>query len=290
VVIVEPDALGNLPSNCAGYGTSTYPFNDADRIAEVSTAVTALEADPSTVVYLDGTNSHWQSVGTISQRLIDAGVQRAQGFFLNVSNYQSDIASTTYGTWVSDCIAMATDPANWAYGKEADCASQYYPATVDDPSTWALTTAWYQQNMGGSVVTTHFVIDTSRNGQGANTMQAFASAPYNQPASVISTLFQGNWCNPTGAGLGLRPTANTGAALVDAYLWIKTPGQSDGQCDAAGGVRAWDYTAYTRPGWPTTAADQALFDPLWGTVDPAAGTWFPQQALQLVQKANPPLS
>jgi endoglucanase len=290
VVVVEPDALGNLPSDCAVYDTAGYPFTDQDRIAEVSDAVTALERDPGTDVYLDGTNSHWQSVGTISTRLLEAGVQNAQGFFLNVSNYQTDTASTTYGTWVSDCIAMATDPANWAYGKEADCASQYYPATVDDPSTWALTTAWYQQNMDGAVASTHFVVDTSRNGQGPNSMQAYAAAPYSQPASVVSTLFAGNWCNPTDAGLGVRPTANTGIALLDAYLWIKTPGQSDGQCDAAGGVRAWDYTAYTQPGWPTTSADQSLFDPLWGVDDPAAGAWFPQQALQLVQKANQSLS
>ncbi|MBR7829132.1 glycoside hydrolase family 6 protein [Actinospica sp. MGRD01-02] len=290
VVVVEPDALGNLPSDCAVYGTAAYPFTDQDRIAEVSDAVTALEQDPGTDVYLDGTNSHWQSVGTISTRLLEAGVQNAQGFFLNVSNYQTDTASTTYGTWVSDCIAMATDPANWAYGKEADCASQYYPATVDDPSTWALTTAWYQQNMGGAVASTHFVVDTSRNGQGPNSMQVYAAAPYNQPASVVSTLFAGNWCNPTDAGLGVRPTANTGIALLDAYLWIKTPGQSDGQCDAAGGVRAWDYTAYTQPGWPTTSADQSVFDPLWGVDDPAAGAWFPQQALQLVQKANQSVS
>ena len=90
-------------------------------------------------------------------------------------------------------------------------------------------------------------------------------------------------------GLGLTPTANTGTPLLDAYLWVKTPGQSDGQCDAAGGVRAWNYTTYTHPGWPTTAADQNLFDPLWGVDDPAAGAWFPQQALQLAQDAEPPL-
>ncbi len=287
VVIVEPDALGNLPSDCGVYGTSAYPFTDADRLAEVADAVTALEARPNTSVYLDGTNSHWQAVGTITQRLIEADVQQAQGFFLNVSNYLTDTASTTYGTWISDCLAMATDPTNWAYGKETDCASQYYPASVDDPSTWALTTAWYQQNMDGAVAKTHFVIDTSRNGQGSNTMQAYAQAPYNQSASVVSTLFAGNWCDPTNAGLGLRPTANTEIPLLDAYLWVKTPGQSDGQCDAAGGVRAWDYTTYTQPGWPTTTAGQTQFDPLWGTVDPAAGTWFPQQALQLVKDANP---
>jgi hypothetical protein len=34
---------------------------------------------------------------------------------------------------------------------------------------------------------------------------------------------------------------------------------------------------------------QALFDLLWGTDDPAAGTWFGPQALQLAQLASPPL-
>ena len=289
VVILEPDALGNLPSNCASYGSTGYPFTDAERIAEISYAVDALEARPNTSVYLDGTNSAWQSVGTITQRLLEAGVQRAQGFFLNVSNYQTDAASSDYGQWISDCIAMDTDPSSWAYGQPADCASQYYPATESDFSTWGLTTAWYAANMGSAVATTHYVVDTSRNGQGPNPMTAYAAAPYSQPASVISTLASGNWCNPPGAGLGVRPTTSTGTPLLDADLWIKTPGQSDGQCDALGGVRAWDYAAYTQPGWPTDPTGQARFDPLWGMTDPAAGDWFPQQALQLVRSASPRL-
>jgi endoglucanase len=286
IVILEPDALGNLPSNCAGFGTSTYPFTDADRLSELGYAVTSLEARPGASVYLDGTHSAWQSVGTISQRLLAAGVQQAQGFFLNVSNYQPDNELTDYGQWISDCIAMVTDPSNFAYGQPADCASQYYPATEGDFSTWGLTTAWYAANMGGAVAATHYVIDTSRNGQGPNSMAAYAAAPYDQPASVVATLASGNWCNPPASGLGLRPSTDTGVPLLDAYLWVKTPGQSDGQCDAAGGVRAWDYAAYTQPGWPTDAADQASFDPLWGVDDPAAGAWFPQQALQLAQSGT----
>jgi endoglucanase len=288
VVILEPDALGNMPSGC-GLSSSAYPFTDAERIAEIQYAVSALEADPGVSVYLDGTHSAWQSVGTITQRLLQAGVQQAQGFYLNVSNYQADPNLIDYGTWISDCIAMVTDPSNAFYNNPGGCASQYYPATESDFSTWGLTTAWYAQNMGSAVAATHFVIDTSRNGDGPNSMQQYANAPYNQPASVIATLAGGNWCNPPDSGLGLKPTASTGVPLLDAYLWVKTPGQSDGQCDAAGGVRAWDYTAYTQPGWPTTAAGQALFDPLWGIDDPAAGAWFPQEALQLAQDANPAL-
>ena len=288
VVILEPDALGNMPSNC-GLSSSVYPFTDAERISEIQYAVSALATRAGASVYLDGTHSAWQSVGTITQRLLQAGVRQAQGFFLNVSNYQPDPNLVDYGTWISDCIAIVTDPSNSLYNNPSGCGSQYYPATESDFSTWNLTTQWYAQHMGGAVATTRFVIDTSRNGNGPNSMQAYASPPYNQPASVISALATGNWCNPPGAGLGAKPTASTGIPLLDAYLWVKTPGQSDGQCDSAGGVRAWDYTAYTQPAWPADAAGQALFDPLWGIDDPAAGGWFPQEALQLAQDASPSL-
>jgi len=288
IVILEPDALGNMPSDC-GLPTSVYPFTDSERIAELQYAVGALEQGPGVSVYLDGTHSAWQSVGTITQRLLEANVQDAQGFFLNVSNYQPTDELTDYGTWISDCIAMVTDTSNPYYNNPSACASQYYPATQSDFSTWGLTTQWYAQNMGNAVATTHFVIDTSRNGDGPNNMQAYASAPYDQPATVLSTLASGNWCNPPNSGLGLRPTADTGVPLLDAYLWVKTPGQSDGQCDSAGGARAWDYSDYTQPEWPATASAQSLFDPLWGTDDPAAGDWFDQEALQLAQLASPPL-
>jgi endoglucanase len=56
----------------------------------------------------------------------------------------------------------------------------------------------------------HFVIDTSRNG---------GSVP------------AGEWCNPAGAHIGAAPTTHTGDRLVDADLWIKLPGESDGTCN-----------------------------------------------------------
>ncbi|MGE5291470.1 MAG: glycoside hydrolase family 6 protein [Micromonosporaceae bacterium] len=285
IVILETDSLGLLPSNCGGPSTN-YPFTDTERYAELNYAVNALESDGHASVYLDATHSAWLGVGDITNRLLQAGVQHAQGFFVDVSNYQPTPQLLDYGTWISDCIAMVTDPANAFYSNPSACASQYYPANPNDFSTWDLTTQWYAQNMGSSVAATHFVVDTSRNGRGPNNMEAYAAAPYSQPAGVISALKSGNWCNPPGAGLGLRPAAKTRVPLLDAYLWVKTPGQSDGQCDAAGGARAWDYSVYTQPGWPTTAEQQALFDPLWGLFDPAAGAWFPQQALQLAQNAK----
>ncbi|MER6012729.1 glycoside hydrolase family 6 protein [Streptomyces bluensis] len=58
------------------------------------------------------------------------------------------------------------------------------------------------------------VIDTSRNGNGA-------------PAD-------GAWCDPAGRKLGPPPTLSTGEERIDAYLWVKLPGESDGCKGAAG--------------------------------------------------------
>ncbi|HXM59025.1 MAG TPA: glycoside hydrolase family 6 protein [Candidatus Dormibacteraeota bacterium] len=292
VVILEPDSLGLLPSSCGGPRPG-YPFTDADRLTELNSAVDRLEQQPNVSVYLDGTHSAWLSVGDAASRLVRGGVQRAQGFYVNVSNYQLSVNLVQYATWISDCIAFANDPeeGGWRLGHYDWCNSQYFPVVLSPFSPWGdsanAANAWFAANMGTSVATTHFVIDTSRNGRGPNSMAAFGAAPFNQSPSTLATLQAGNWCNPPGAGNGIRPTADTGSPLLDAYVWVKIPGESDGQCDAAGGPRAWDYSVYTQPSWPTDPAQQALFDPLWGMFDPAAGAWFPQQALQLATLSTP---
>ncbi len=51
------------------------------------------------------------------------------------------------------------------------------------------------------------------------------------------------WCNPSGEALGAQPTAATGDASVDAYFWVKRPGESDGTCNGgpAAGAFWTDY-------------------------------------------------
>lgn len=314
VVILEPDALGIIPYNTTLSGQAewckptvtdaagnTVPAPGAsptERYAELNHAVDSLAASaPNASVYLDGTHSGWLGVGEAAYRLVTAGAQRAKGFFVNVSNFQPTPQLTKFGTWIAKCIYYANNPAEggWRVGHYDYCASQYYPATPADFSTWGLTDQWYADNVDGAVnppagpeVLAHFVIDTGRNGRGPLDPTPFAAAPYNQPTTVLAGLAGGNWCNPVGAGLGLRPSASTGVPLLDAYLWIKDPGESDGSCDIAGGARAWDYTAYNP--WALTGDAQNHFDPLWGLVDPAAGAWFPEQALELARNATPPLA
>lgn len=271
VVILEPDALANLPQDC---GPTTDPTGalTAARMADLRYAVSVLKAQPGTSVYLDAGNSQWHAVGDIAQRLIDADVADTQGFSLNVSNYQPTDQTDHYGTWVSKCIWFATQGPSWAIGHASWCASQYYSPNAPndglpgdsvsstDPSTWHWTDDWFTQNTAAAPVSalTHFVVDTSRNGLGAWTPPAGTSYPDPQ-----------TWCNPPDRGIGARPTANTGVPLTDAYLYIKTIGQSDGGCTRG----------TTGPG-----------DPVYGgTVDPAAGAWWPEQALTLANNAVPAL-
>ena len=295
VLVVEPDALANLPSDCGYPSTVNSAQLTANRYTQINYAVTTLEAKPQTLVYLDAGNSAWHAVGDMATRLVAGGIFNAQGFFSNVSNFRLSDYETHFDTWISQCLAFGTNPADggWRLGNYDYCASQYYsPDGSVDPNniaTWTYSDQWYTANLGTAVPTTHFIVDTSRNGQGPINMSVYAAPPYNQPASVIQTLNNGSYCNPPGRGLGTPSTASTSVPLLDAYLWIKTPGQSDGACDAAGGARAWDYAAYTLRGWPTDPNAQSLFDPLWALDDPAAGAWFPQEALTLAKQANPPL-
>lgn len=90
----------------------------------------------------------------------------------------------------------------------------------------------YGEQISKGVGGKHFLIDTSRNGLG--------------PAPDLA------WCNPAGRAVGTAPTVNTGNQLVDALLWVKRPGESDGECNGG----------------------------------PAAGVWWPEYALGLAQRAG----
>jgi endoglucanase len=311
VVILEPDGLGIIPNNhdvwgapewCQPTGPGATP---EERYTQINYAVDSIHAKAaSAAVYLDATHSAWLGANESAYRLARAGVARAEGFFLNVSNYQLDADNQKYGSWISSCLALID---GYAAGGQAwwmpswGCPNQYVETPPGSqnwipnftPANVAAVDGAYASALAGPgwigpfTPSTHFVIDTSRNGKGPLDVTPYAAAPYNQSAGVLGALHSGNWCNPPGAGLGLRPTANTGVALLDANLWVKVPGESDGSCDIAGGARAWDFTAYNP--WGVPAATQNNFDPLWGMTDPAAGAWFGQQALELARLATPPL-
>ena len=93
VIIVEPDGLALLPSDCGQ--ADTY-----NRIALISYAAHAFLADPNARIYIDAGNSNWNTVGLMAERLVDVGVDDMDGFALNVSNFQFTANSNQYGNWV----------------------------------------------------------------------------------------------------------------------------------------------------------------------------------------------
>jgi endoglucanase len=313
IVILEPDGIGIIPYNTTIFGEAewckptitdasgqTVPAPGAsavDRYAQLNYAVDSLAKHaPNAAVYLDATNSGWLGVGEAAYRLTKAGVLRAHGFFLNVSNYQKTNELIQYGTWVSSALAAPSGAPAWAFDGQGNFHFDWLPSQYDPAQNYAINySAEYASTvtqgiaalMGNAVATISFVVDTSRNGQGPLDPAPYALLPYQQPESVIRGLQTGYWCNGYGAGAGIRPSTNTGVPLLDAYLWIKVPGESDGGCDIAGGARAWDFNIYNP--WGVTAEDQNHFDPLWGQVDPEAGKWFAAQGLQLAKNANPSL-
>ncbi|MFF5715936.1 glycoside hydrolase family 6 protein [Streptomyces buecherae] len=179
-VILEPDALPHVEDGC-----TPRKFHE-ERFALLAEAVHRLRGLPRTKVYLDAGNPHWiTDPRRMAGPLRRAGIDAADGFALNIANYQTTRENTEYGKKLSDLV-------------------------------------------GGK----HFVIDTSRNGRGP--------APGADDPQA--------WCNPGQRALGEPPTTHTGDERVDAYLWVKRPGESDGTCKGGPRAGAW---------WPEYALELA---------------------------------
>lgn len=265
IVILEPDGLGVIPWHrmLSGAMEPCQPAGEGESAAErrydqLRGAVDILSVLPNARVYLDGTASNWLAPGEIAGRLVKANVAKTAGFFLNVSNYEADDRLIPYAGWISDCIALVLhgrlDPRQ--------CPDPSLPKSEASSAVWRSTDRAYDQLFRSTGLKRdaarqkHAVLDTSRNGRGS------------WPAPAGKFKDAETWCNPPGRGLGRRPTLDTGNRYVDAFLWIKIPGESDGAC-----LRG-------------TAGPA---DPARGMVAPPAGAWFPEQARELIELAEPPL-
>jgi endoglucanase len=84
----------------------------------------------------------------------------------------------------------------------------------------------YADELSGLLGGTRYVIDSGRNGRGSTE----------------------EWCNPPGRAYGRGPEAVDDGTGLDAYLWVKPPGESDGECQ--GGPAAGEF-------WPEHALEMA---------------------------------
>ncbi|WP_254898138.1 glycoside hydrolase family 6 protein [Kitasatospora sp. NA04385] len=162
VVVLEPDSIALT--------TCLSAQQQNDRFASLARAVNTIHAaSPNAKVYLDGGHSTWNSASEQANRLRGAGVLTADGFFTNVSNFNT---TANEASFAHNVLGALGNPGNL-----------------------------------------HAVIDTSRNGNG--------------PSGSV-------WCDPSGRKIGNYPTAATNDSAIDAFLWIKPPGEADGCAAAAG--------------------------------------------------------
>ncbi|MER5882782.1 glycoside hydrolase family 6 protein [Streptomyces sp. NPDC001941] len=97
-VVLEPDAVMHMVDRC------TDAAYHEERYALLRGAVERLKRQPGTTVYLDAGNAGWARPEELREPLRRAGVAAADGFAVNVSNFQTTRASTEYGRKVSALV------------------------------------------------------------------------------------------------------------------------------------------------------------------------------------------
>lgn len=97
VVVLEPDSLTQYNTQ----GCLNRP-QQAERLSLLQYAISTLKQEaPNAVVYLDGGPPNGISATLMAQALVNAGVNQAAGFAVNVSNYESTQNDVAYGNQVS---------------------------------------------------------------------------------------------------------------------------------------------------------------------------------------------
>lgn len=98
--ILEPDALGHLPSFAEG--------ERVERLETIRDAVDVLKQGPNAKVFIDC--SHWLTPDEAADVLVAANINNAEGFSLNVSNFRLTSEMHAYGTDVVAALASRGYP------------------------------------------------------------------------------------------------------------------------------------------------------------------------------------
>jgi len=236
VAIIEPDALPNMATNLAipkcAQGEIAY-------FSCISYAISQFGTLGNVWVYLDAAHGGWLGwdgsraayISVVNTTLyLAGGNDLIRGFATNTANYQPLGSNTsTY------------DPCNLTVNYNPSFDEVHYVKFLDETANAA------------GITGKGYIIDTSRNGV---------------PDSRANC---NDWCNVKSAGFGVFSTANTAQAklpIIDAFYWVKTPGESDGTSDTS----------------------SPRYDPTCTSVDastpaPEAGLWWPQYFLTLAENS-----
>ncbi|NEW09338.1 exoglucanase [Paenibacillus sp. SYP-B3998] len=286
VTVIEPDSLPNLVTNlsdpeCA-QANSTNIYRDATQYA-----LNKLHAIPNVYTYMDIGHSGWLGWDSNRQSAIDLFTNVVTGTTAGLASVDGFITDTANTTPLDE--PFLSDPNLTISGQQLRSANYYqWNPYFDEADFTAALYAGFVAN--GWPTSLGFLIDTSRNGWGGPGRPTGANGTnvndYANSGRIDKRFHRGNWCNPSGAGMGQPPTvapAGYPASHLDAFVWVKPPGESDGSSsyipnnEGKGFDRMCDPTYTNENGSPTGALPGA----------PLSGHWFHNQFVQLVQNAYP---
>nr|WP_308210529.1 glycoside hydrolase family 6 protein [Actinomadura luzonensis] len=289
VTIIEPDSLPNLVTNINSFekcreANGTGGYRDGVRYA-----LNQLHAISNVYTYIDAAHHAWLGWDSNFQPSVNlfydvvsgttAGVDSVDGFIVNTANYSATTEPYfTINTTVNGTTVRQSNWVDWNYYVDELTFAQALRS--------ALISKGFRSGLG-------MLIDTSRNGWGGSARPSGPSTSndvnqFVDGSRVDRRIHAGNWCNQSGAGLGARPTANPATGL-DAYVWIKPPGESDG---ASTDIPNDEGKKFDRMCDPTYTGNDLNKHNMSGALAgaPLSGQWFSAQFRQLLANAYPPVS
>ncbi|MEU6257960.1 glycoside hydrolase family 6 protein [Streptomyces sp. NPDC047043] len=293
VTTIEIDSLPNLVTNTGSRATATPQCDtmlaNGNYVKGVGYALAKLGAIPNVYNYIDAGHHGWLGW--------DDNFAPAATLFKQ--------AATSEGATVDDVQGFITNTANYSALKENNFTiNDTVNGTSVRQSKWVDWNRYvdelsYAQAFRNQLVSVGFnsgigmLIDTSRNGWGGTARPAGPGSTTSVDTYVDGGRYDrrihvGNWCNQSGAGLGERPQANP-ATGIDAYVWMKPPGESDGSSSA---IPNDEGKGFDRMCDPTYTGNARNGNSMSGALPnaPLSGHWFSAQFQQLMQNAYPPLS
>jgi len=297
VNIVEIDSLPNLVTNAGSAAGATEACRvmlaNGNYSTGIAYALSKLRAaGTNTYNYIDAAHHGWLGWDTNfapaatmfadTAKKATGGVNTVDGFITNTANYSA--LTEPYVTINTTVGGVSVRQSKWVDWNQYTDELTYTQAFRNQ-----LVSAGFNANIG-------MLIDTSRNGWGGAARPTAASTStvldtYVNASRIDRRIHAGNWCNQSGAGIGERPRA-TPAAGIDAYTWIKPPGESDGSSSLVP-------TGPNNPGGkgfdgmcdPTYTGNGRNGNSMSGALPnaPVSGAWFSAQFQQLLANAYPAL-
>jgi len=287
VTVVEIDSLPNLVTNVTTRPTGTAQcdtmLQNRGYVDGVGYALATLGAIPNVYNYVDAGHHGWLGWDTNFNPSVDMMLTAATASGSTVANVHGFITNTANTSALQEpyiVIDSTTRTSRWIdynqFNDELTYAQAFRQRAVQ---------VGFASNIG-------MLIDTSRNGWGGANRPTGPSTAADLNTRIDASridrrIHKGNWCNPSGAGLGERPRAAP-AAGIDAYVWIKPPGESDGSSTE---IPNDEGKGFDRMCDPTYGGNARNNFNMTGALPnaPLSGHWFAEQFRQLLQNAFPPL-